>query len=59
MLLADSAYDGPFPRSAGGPFFNLFNLGKTEAAMKELKLKEIKNGRLVSKDTYLLVPTGS
>jgi hypothetical protein len=31
----------------GGPFFNLFNLGKTEAAMKELKLKEIKNGRLV------------
>jgi hypothetical protein len=31
---------------AGGAFFNLFNLGKTEAAMNELKLKEIKNGRL-------------
>ncbi len=31
---------------AGGPFFNLFNLGKTEAALNELKLKEIKNGRL-------------
>jgi hypothetical protein len=30
----------------GGPFFNLFNLGKTEAEMKTLKLKEIKNGRL-------------
>ncbi|GLC47421.1 Photosystem I chlorophyll a/b-binding protein 3-1, chloroplastic [Pleodorina starrii] len=35
--------DAAYP---GGPFFNLFNLGKTEAAMKELKLKEIKNGRL-------------
>ena len=30
----------------GGPFFNLFNLGKTPADMKTLKLKEIKNGRL-------------
>ncbi|KXZ42012.1 hypothetical protein GPECTOR_223g491 [Gonium pectorale] len=35
--------DAAYP---GGPFFNLFNLGKTESAMKELKLKEIKNGRL-------------
>ena len=32
--------------SAGGPFFNLFNLGKNEADMKQLKLKELKNGRL-------------
>jgi hypothetical protein len=31
---------------AGGQFFNLFNFGKTEQAMKTLKLKEIKNGRL-------------
>lgn len=31
---------------AGGQFFNLFNLGKTEAQMKELKTKELKNGRL-------------
>ena len=31
---------------AGGQFFNLFNLGKTEAAMKDLRTKELKNGRL-------------
>lgn len=31
---------------AGGQFFNLFNLGRTEASMKELKTKELKNGRL-------------
>lgn len=30
----------------GGPFFNLFNFGKTEAEMKELKTKELRNGRL-------------
>jgi len=35
--------DAAYP---GGPFFNLFNLGKTESSMRELKLKEIKNGRL-------------
>jgi light-harvesting complex I chlorophyll a/b binding protein 3 len=34
------------PAYPGGPFFNLFNLGKTPQAMKELKTKEIKNGRL-------------
>ena len=33
-------------RPAGGAFFNLFNLGKTDAEMKKLKLNEIKNGRL-------------
>lgn len=35
--------DPPYP---GGPFFNPFGMGKTEASMKDLKLKEIKNGRL-------------
>jgi len=34
------------PAYPGGPFFNLFNLGKTEAEMKKLKTNEIKNGRL-------------
>lgn len=34
------------PAYPGGPWFNLFNLGKNEKDMKELKLKEIKNGRL-------------
>jgi len=34
------------PAYPGGPWFNMFNLGKTEAEMKTLKLKEIKNGRL-------------
>jgi light-harvesting complex I chlorophyll a/b binding protein 3 len=34
------------PAYPGGPFFNLFNLGKTDAEMKKLKLNEIKNGRL-------------
>ena len=34
------------PRRTGGPFFNLFNLGKTEAEMQKLKTNEIKNGRL-------------
>jgi len=34
------------PAYPGGQLFNLFNLGKTEAEMKELKTKEIKNGRL-------------
>eukprot|EP00879_Flechtneria_rotunda_P000466 GHRR01000567.1.p1 GENE.GHRR01000567.1~~GHRR01000567.1.p1 ORF type:complete len:268 (+),score=84.06 GHRR01000567.1:122-925(+) len=35
------------PAYPGGPFFNLFNMGaKSEAEMKDLKLREIKNGRL-------------
>lgn len=34
------------PSYPGGAFFNLFQLGKTDAAMKDLKTKEIKNGRL-------------
>ena len=29
---------------AGGQFFNLFNLGKTPEAMKDLQTKELKNG---------------
>ena len=31
---------------AGGQFFNFFNLGRSDAEMKELKTKELKNGRL-------------
>jgi len=34
------------PAYPGGQFFNMFNLGKTEAEMKKLKTNEIKNGRL-------------
>jgi len=34
------------PAYPGGPFFNMFNFGKDEASLKELKTKEIKNGRL-------------
>ncbi|KAI8472383.1 MAG: light-harvesting chlorophyll-a/b protein of photosystem I [Monoraphidium minutum] len=34
------------PAYPGGPWFNMFNLGKTEAEMNKLKLNEIKNGRL-------------
>lgn len=34
------------PSYPGGAFFNLFNLGKTPESMKDLKLKEVKNGRL-------------
>jgi len=34
------------PAYPGGPFFNMFNLGKTPEAVAELRLKEIKNGRL-------------
>ncbi|KIY99446.1 Chlorophyll a-b binding protein 8 [Monoraphidium neglectum] len=34
------------PAYPGGPWFNMFNLGKTEAELNTLKLKEIKNGRL-------------
>lgn len=34
------------PAYPGGQFFNMFNLGKTEADMNTLRLKEIKNGRL-------------
>merc|ERR1719473_2411522 len=34
------------PAYPGGPFFNMLGLGKTESEMNELKLKEIKNGRL-------------
>ena len=30
----------------GGQFFNLFNFGKTDAELKDLKTKELKNGRL-------------
>ena len=32
--------------SAGGQWFNMFNMGATDAEMKKLKLNEIKNGRL-------------
>lgn len=34
------------PAYPGGPFFNMLGLGKTEADMNDLKLKEIKHGRL-------------
>jgi light-harvesting complex I chlorophyll a/b binding protein 3 len=34
------------PSYPGGPFFNVLGMGKTEAEANELKLKEIKNGRL-------------
>jgi len=34
------------PAYPGGPFFNVFGFGKDEASLKELKTKEIKNGRL-------------
>merc|ERR1712096_415322 len=34
------------PAYPGGPFFNILGLGQTESALNELKLKEIKNGRL-------------
>jgi len=34
------------PAYPGGPFFNLFGLGKTPEAIKTLRLKEVKNGRL-------------
>lgn len=34
------------PAYPGGPFFNMLGMGKTEEEMKDLKLKEIKNGRL-------------
>jgi len=47
FLGMESAFKGSGnPAYPGGQFFNMFNLGKTEAAMNELKLKEIKNGRL-------------
>jgi len=34
------------PAYPGGPFFNMLRLGKTKAELNDLKLKEIKNGRL-------------
>ncbi|GAB4821382.1 hypothetical protein N2152v2_008428 [Parachlorella kessleri] len=34
------------PSYPGGQFFNLFNLGKTEAELFKLKTNEIRNGRL-------------
>merc|ERR1712072_280562 len=34
------------PAYPGGPIFNMFGLGKTSEEMNDLKLKEIKNGRL-------------
>mmetsp|Transcript_32626 Transcript_32626/g.77389 ORF Transcript_32626/g.77389 Transcript_32626/m.77389 type:complete len:282 (-) Transcript_32626:54-899(-) len=34
------------PAYPGGPVFNIFGMAKTPEAMKELRLKEIKNGRL-------------
>lgn len=34
------------PAYPGGPIFNFLGFGKDEKSMKELKLKEIKNGRL-------------
>merc|ERR1711990_768253 len=34
------------PAYPGGPIFNILGLGKSESEMNDLKLKEIKNGRL-------------
>eukprot|EP00803_Ostreobium_quekettii_P011703 evm.model.scf_1854.5 EVM.evm.TU.scf_1854.5 scf_1854:13061-16437(+) len=34
------------PAYPGGPFFNMFNLGKTEESLRDLKTKELNNGRL-------------
>merc|ERR1711937_745282 len=34
------------PAYPGGPIFNILGLGKSDAEMNDLKLKEIKNGRL-------------
>jgi len=34
------------PAYPGGPFFNMLGLGATDAEIADLKLKEIKNGRL-------------
>ena len=34
------------PAYPGGPFFNPFGFGRTKESMDDLKLKEIKNGRL-------------
>jgi hypothetical protein len=34
------------PSYPGGQFFNMFNLGKTEAEMFKLRTNEIRNGRL-------------
>jgi light-harvesting complex I chlorophyll a/b binding protein 3 len=47
FLGMEAAFQGSGnPAYPGGQFFNMFNFGKTEAGMNELKLKEIKNGRL-------------
>jgi light-harvesting complex I chlorophyll a/b binding protein 3 len=47
FLGLEKAFEGSGdPAYPGGPFFNLFNLGKDPKEMKTLKLKEIKNGRL-------------
>lgn len=47
FLGLEAAFNGSGnPAYPGGPFFNLFNLGKTEAELKELKTKELRNGRL-------------
>jgi light-harvesting complex I chlorophyll a/b binding protein 3 len=34
------------PAYPGGPFFNFLGFGKNEKELKDLKLKEVKNGRL-------------
>lgn len=34
------------PAYPGGPFFNFLGFGKNEKEMKDLKIKEVKNGRL-------------
>lgn len=40
-----SPVDTTFARGiTGGQFFNVFNLGKSEAELKTLKTKELKNG---------------
>ena len=47
VLGIESAFAGSGnPAYPGGQWFNLANLGKTEAGMNELKLKEVRNGRL-------------
>ena len=46
MWLMGAGRNCPSLAPAGGQFFNFFNLGRSDGELKELKTKELKNGRL-------------
>jgi hypothetical protein len=60
FLGMENAFNGSGdPAYPGGPWFNLFNLGKTEADMKVLKTKEVRRMGFFFFEFFCFPPSGA